>query len=322
MGVVASLFAKPEVSVLASAKSLESKRVITDCIEKFGHMPEHHYGYLCASEDDSAWGIMPRYNDFGWLGLEYSSNMWEMITEPLAPPEKKVEVVMKVLEHALLKEKVVKVYVEFTPPFRKKVLQAIKDDGRFHARKPCDTLHWPLFTMAAWDETLSGKFWKKLRNCRNKFFKEHKVEFLPYTDFSKEELKQIVVDWGKNRKGRDQANKGLYSNIIEQGFVGFDMVRVLAIDGRACAITGGWKVPNRNAYYSSLGVLNYAVDRLGDIANLDDLLSLKKKGFEIVDFGGGGKNMLEFKKKFGYHKQYKTYIFSIVTKERQEQKLK
>ena len=316
MGIV-TLLKPSDIQIITDVKKEEA--VIQACIDKYGYMPEHHYHYLCCSEDNIAYGVMVQYNDYGWLGLEYS-DMWEMIAEPMAPEEDRIPMLLKFLEFALLQEKAKKVFVEFTGPFRRKVLRALREDGRFHARKPCDVLHWPLFYMNKWDHTLSGGQWKKLRNIKNKFMKEHKVEFVSPDQCAKDELKAIVTAWGERRKGSDKANTELYLNMVEAGFPGFDMVRVAVIDGKPCAITGGWKVPNKNMYYSSLGVLNYNVDRLGDITNLDDLMTLKKRKYKMVDFGGGGKNMLEFKKKFKYHTSYKTFIFAIVTKEAQEQK--
>ena len=50
----------------------------------------------------------------------------------------------------------------------------------------------------------------------------------------------------------------------------------------------------------------------GEIANIDELNSLKRKNFDYVDFGGSDKVLLRFKKKFKPEKIYKTYTFSIV----------
>jgi len=45
---------------------------------------------------------------------------------------------------------------------------------------------------------------------------------------------------------------------------------------------------------------------------MDDLINLKKSGYNIVDFGGVENSSLAFKKKFHPSYFYKTHIFSIV----------
>jgi len=162
---------------------------------------------------------------------------------------------------------------------------------------------------------MPGKGWKKLRNTKNSFYKEHKVEVLKHQDVDKEELKRIVAEWKERRGGDDFANSRQYLNIINNSFKGFDEVRILAVDGKPRAITGGWKVPNSEQYYSSLGLYDYSIERLGEIANLDDLTYLKSRGYKIVNFGGSGEELLEFKKKFRPASSYRTYIFSLMRKD-------
>jgi len=90
------------------------------------------------------------------------------------------------------------------------------------------------------------------------------------------------------------------------------MAKTLYVNNRPCTITAGWRIPNSNNYYSSIGIVDYSIPDLGEITNIDDLNRLKKKGFDFVDFGGSDKVLLYFKKKFKPEKIYKTYVFSIV----------
>ena len=84
------------------------------------------------------------------------------------------------------------------------------------------------------------------------------------------------------------------------------------MDNKPCTITAGWRIPNTKNYYSAVGILDYSYPELGEVANMDDLDRLKRKGFDYVDFGGSDETLLSFKKKFRPEKIYKTYIFSIV----------
>jgi hypothetical protein len=86
----------------------------------------------------------------------------------------------------------------------------------------------------------------------------------------------------------------------------------MLVDGHVAAITAGFKVPNKNYYYSAIGIYSRDIDRTGEISNLDDLRELKKKGYEYVDFGGGEEELSNFKSKFKPSYTYKTYVFTIV----------
>ena len=124
-------------------------------------------------------------------------------------------------------------------------------------------------------------------------------------------MKRIVHDWRKNRKNTNHAAYQEYLKIIDSNFKGFDETRIMVVDNKPRAITAGWKVPNSSQYYSSLGIYDYSIDRMGEIANLDDLDYLKSKGYKIVNFGGSEDKLLGFKNKFKPGSSYKTYIFSV-----------
>jgi len=169
--------------------------------------------------------------------------------------------------------------------------------------------------MERWDgDTMAGKDWKKLRNIKNKFYKEHRVEVLTHEEVNQEEMDRIIRDWRDKRNAEDFAQSQMYFNVVSERFSGFDEVRILVVDGKPRVLTGGWKVPNSDHYYSALGILDYSIDRLGEIANLDDLTYLKSRGYKIVNFGGSNDDLLNFKNKFKPHSQYRTYVFSIKKK--------
>ena len=128
----------------------------------------------------------------------------------------------------------------------------------------------------------------------------------------KEELRRVLLSWLKRRNANDKVDKDYYFKLIDNNFEGFDMAKTIYVNGNPSTITAGWKIPNSNDYYSSIGIVDYSYPGLGEVANIDDLNRLKRKGFTYVDFGGSDKVLLYFKKKFKPEKIYKTYTFSIV----------
>ena len=71
----------------------------------------------------------------------------------------------------------------------------------------------------------------------------------------------------------------------------------MLVDGKVGAISAGFK-SREGYYYASIGLYDKNLDRSNEVANMDDLINLKKLGYKIVDFGGVEKKSLEFKKKF------------------------
>ena len=159
---------------------------------------------------------------------------------------------------------------------------------------------------------LKGSKWKKLRNLRNRFCKNNSLSVKDSKDVPIGDLNKILLNWLKRRSHNDRVDKHYFFNLINNNFEGVDMAKTLCVNGRPSTITGGWKIPNSNNYYSSIGILDYSYPGLGEIANIDDLNRLKRKGYDYVDFGGSDKVLLYFKRKFKPEKIYKTYVFSIV----------
>ena len=154
---------------------------------------------------------------------------------------------------------------------------------------------------------------KKLRNIKNKFSKFYDTSFIPSKELDKKKLMDVVLKWKKNRpKVEKNYYTQMYLNFIKNDFEGNDIARSVVVNNEPCTITAGWKIPNSNNYYSSIGILDYSYPGLGEIANIDDLNRLKRKGYDYVDFGGSDKVLLYFKRKFKPEKIYKTYVFSIV----------
>lgn len=289
------------------------KNKIKKSIRKFGYCAEHNYMHYHSMENSKEKNIV---FDFGKDRLALANyddkNRWELFPSGILAPEHERYIFLeKSLKYILNKKKAEKIVVEVDEPFRKEILKKFKANKNFKARSPF-ILYWPIYKLSDWDPKLKGKKWKKLRNIKNRFFKKNKVKVVNSNSVDKEILREIVSSWLKRRRNNDLVNKDYYFNIIDNKFKGFDFSRTMIVNGNPCSITAGWKIPNSQGYYSSVGIFDYSCKYLGDIANMDDLNNLKRNKIKFGDFGGSDKALLSFKKKFKPESIYKTYIFSIV----------
>ena len=289
------------------------EEIARNSINKFGNCEEHNYEHFISLGTTAKIPVFIDFeNNTGILALKSKTGkIWYMVREVLAPKEKKTELLIKFVKYLITDLGMERLQIELEEDSRKELLGELEKHN-IRAGAINYTLDWPLFDIQNWNgDKMEGKDWKKLRNIKNKFCREHKVELVDLKEADKEELKNIIKQWKQKRNAEDFAYIHEYSNYIDNDFKGFDELRILKIDGKLCSITAGWKIPNSNAYYSAVGVFDYSIDRLGEIANLDDLNNLKKKGYKIVNFGGSDEDLLTFKKKFKPHSQYRTYTFTI-----------
>jgi hypothetical protein len=294
---------------------LEKSSVVQNSLSKFGHFVEHHLEhYLCTCAKDNILVFFDTGKRRGVLASHDSKGNWHIFPNGvLAPPEERWRVLHKVLSYLLLKKKVKKVGLEVDERFHREIVENLSESKEKKALRTNYILYWPVFHMELFDAKLKGRKWKKMRNMRNRFKRNHSIRIVDAKAVPKKKLEHIVGQWMRKRKMRDVVTKDYYFNAIRSGFKGFDCAKVMYIDGEPCSITAGWEVSNgEKHYYSAIGILNYAHDGLGEFANLMDLLLLKKKGYRVVDFGGSGYTLLNFKNKFRPHAIYKTYVFSVV----------
>ena len=293
----------------------EGKRQIQESIKKYGFLPEHNYHYYQYLETGSRKNFFFSFDDNMGIMARCipKSGMWSMISEPLAPKEKRIEILSQAIDYTLNKKKGKKFKVELAKESKDDMLSYLEKSKKYRACPVNYILYWPVFEMKTWNgDKLQGKSWKKIRNIRNKFHKYHRVSARHPTSFTREQLKDIVMDWAKRRNGSDWANSQFYYNLVDNDFEGTDFARTLVIDGKPSTIAAGWKIPNSNNYYSDTGIYNYRFSYVGEIAYLDELKQLKRRRYGFADFGGSDMPMLVFKKKFRPSYIYKTYTFSIV----------
>ena len=229
--------------------------------------------------------------------------------------EKRKELFKEFLDYVLLTKKDKKVFVFIPEKFFNDVSSILKESDKYRMTNTPDIYYNPVFDMRKWDEKLEGKEFKKLRNIKNKFLKSHDVEVIPSKEVDKEKLIQIAQKWRKNRPKKEMNYyTQMYLNFIKNNFEGTDIARSVVVNNEPCTITAGWCIPNSKNYYSALGLYNYSYDGLGEVANIDDLIYIKKKKYNFADFGDSTESLLQFKKKFGPESFYKTYWFHIIRK--------
>ena len=289
--------------------------MVKKALSRFGHNVEHnlhHYLAIASAKTKPVFFSFPR--DRGVLASREKGKLDIFPGGVLAPKEERMGLLEKVLSRAF-QGGAKKVVVEVDGSSRKQILSSLKGSGRFKALRTSYILYWPTFDMERFDVKLPGRRWKKMRNIRNRFVKQHLIRIVDSRKVPQEKLKEIMRQWLRKRNHGDTVKKDYYLNLINSNFKGLGIAKTIYVDGEPCTITAGWDVPNgKKHYYSAIGILNYRHKGLGEFANLMDLIHLKRKGYKLVDFGGSDESLLTFKNKFRPHQVYKTYSFSIVRK--------
>ena len=288
------------------------KKEIINCIKKYGSVREHNYWFFYNQQNDYAKVYFFKFNDRGLLSVRYKSGLWEIIGEILAPENERLESFKNFLNYVLMGKKDKKVFVFVPEKFYNDINNILKKSSTYRMTNRADIYYTPVFNLKKWDENLEGSKWKKLRNVKKQFLKLHNVEIIPSREIEKEKLNNVVHRWRKNRpKIERNYYTEMYLNFIKNDFEGTDIARSVVVDGEVCTITSGWNIPNSQNYYSAIGLYNYKHNGLGEIANIDDLIQVKKRNFLFADFGDSTESLLQFKKKFGPEYFYKTYWFHI-----------
>ncbi|MBI3034299.1 hypothetical protein HYY72_04005 [Candidatus Woesearchaeota archaeon] len=299
---------------------------IKKCIARHGHAPEHNYSYYLSKAELGARNVFLQSGDGYGLLANYREKAGEfmILSEPLAPEEEALRLIMDALDTCFKNLKITKFVVEQDEKAREKTLHALKGTG-YKGLDPRYSLFWPVFDMEGWDgDAMQGEKWKNMRNIKNRFYRENKVEAVDTSTIGKDLLKGIISEWVERRRmnsiGTDRKDSNFtyiepYINLINIGFGEMKFAKTLVVNGVPSTITAGWEIPNSDrAYYSAIGISNYRFEGLSEAANLDDLCRLKQNGYKSVDFGGSPLPLLNFKLKFRPTRTYRTYTYAIIKK--------
>ncbi|HLG24672.1 MAG TPA: phosphatidylglycerol lysyltransferase domain-containing protein [Candidatus Nanoarchaeia archaeon] len=293
----------------------KGKPTIIASIEKNGFTAEHSFPCFFYSKGPSSKCI---FFDFGAgrgiMGLHNEKKKTvTLISEVLAREKERPGILMDSLKFAFSELKAERVIAELGDESRDTAFESIKKNGYKKSIKYC--LKWPVYSLSDFDESLSGKEWKKLRNIRNRFYSSFRIEFKHPKDVEKDKLKTILKEWLKKRSIKDRVEVHYYTGMIDHNFEGLDMARVVLINDEPCAFSAGWKIPKTNDFYCAIGIFNYKYKDMGDFINIDDFLHIKSLGYKNVDFGGSDEALLQFKMKFKPKQIYRTTVFSISKKD-------
>ena len=292
----------------------KNREKIISSISKFGFLPEHNYYHFLCKQTKSKRCVFFDFGQKRGLMAVFNKNnsVFYVVNGILAPRGEMADIFLKFADYVFLKKKAKKISVEAGEDFKTEVFKKLKN-SKYKASLNY-SLHWPIFNLQGLDEKLKGRQWKKFRNIRNRFYNHSLIEVKDPRRIDKNILKSILFSWLKRRHPRDRVDYSYYLNVIDNKFEGFDMVRALEMDNEICSFSAGWKIPNSNDFYWSIGIFNYRHKDMGEFVNLDDFMFLKKRGYKKIDLGGSDKAILDFKKKFKPEKIYKTCIFSISRK--------
>ena len=238
------------------------------------------------------------------------SDEWSMVTDPLAPPEYRAEILAAFLANIFASKKTEGAYLQCEEDTRKQMLKIVSP--KIKVRRPSEDFIWPILDLSTYTSDLLGPRMKSMRNVQNRFLREHTLKIVDAHTVAKEELHELVKKWKKNRPATHRAYAAEYHALIDSRFHGTNGAIAFIVDGKPEALSAGWPVPNSECYYHSLALHTYTHWGLGEMLMLESLKRIKKEKYAYVNLGGSDKNLLSFKKKFGHVTTYKTQYFSVV----------
>ncbi len=291
---------------------INNKELVEQIISTHGYAPEHNYWYMVNMKDESSEVLLWETEGKGIVFLKHDDNDFELISDILAPKQEQVDLFIKFLDYIHENYKVDEVLVTFVSKYRNDLINKV--GNRYQVKAPRRTFTTPVYNIKKWDPNLSGKDWKKMRNIKNSFIKNHKPKITGPANFTKQQLFQLIDKWAEQDTSeiKNEWTK-CFKNFIKHDFKGCDIVRIISVEGIPCSITAGWRIPNTNNYYSAIGVHNYKYKYLGETAYLDDFACIKLLKVDYVDMGGSdSKKNLNFKLKFKPESLYTSYFMSVV----------
>jgi len=287
---------------------------IQKTISKYGHLAQHHFHFYLNYSRKNEKNVFFEWDGNQGLFAYQRDNIWRVLTDPIALQRSKKKIIFEFFDWTFTHRNIKKIILEdMTEDFWKEIVEAVKS-SKFRAAKPSYVLLWPLIDLEDWSEKLEGKKWKRLRNMRNKFFKENQVQIKESYQIKKEDLTRLVFKWEKQHGSTDKVHSLQYLRFINNDFQGCDLVRIMLVNNRPVSINAGWNIPNSRDYYSCIGLYDYSYRNIGEVSYLDESTELKRRNYQLVDFGGSEEKLLAFKMKFHPAAIYKTYTFSVFRK--------
>lgn len=288
----------------------KERALIEKIIKQSGYTPDHNFDWLmyCADEGDPKIAIWDEKYAI-WFYLSKDKTEATIVSDPIS------------LEK--LHKKMIEELVDVL--FGMKIGKIIFLDVRNHVNEFCKNnkkwkyyfdyeLIWPVLNMEKFDPLLPRGHFKSIRNAKNKFYKEHKIEIMPAESLNQGLLHNVVNRWHKQRlnSGILELYPQRYHNIINASFKGAKSARVMIVDDNSVGFNAGWETPNSPEDYSAaIGIHDFSSKDLGLILLLEDLEWIKNAGYKTCDLEGSEPIALKFKMQFLPEKIYKTYTFYV-----------
>ncbi len=288
------------------------RNLIESSVKKYGSTPDHNFDWFLYCVE----GAKPRgfYREDGSCILAFyspDSNEWALFSDPIAPPNAHGEIIKETVDFIFNQNNVSKIsFLDVREPILKFI--------EFSSLGDCEVdyeLVWPVLNMDKFDPDLPGGHFKTIRNAKNKFYREHKVEIVEARFVDKNLLYGLVDRWNKNRIKADiqELFPNRYRRIIDGGFRGMASARAMMIDGALVGFNAGWETPNTPGDYSAaVGIHDFSAKDLGLALLIEDLEWIKKAGYRTCDLEGSEPEALKFKMQFLPERTYKTYTFYLV----------
>jgi hypothetical protein len=290
---------------------VEKKRdIVQASIDTYGYAPEHNFDWYVYNTEPNQTAIVALWPDGTLLLTNKEKKEWYVFSEPVMPVRDAGTHIVEFASRAFEDTEIKKIVFELRVETRKTLLDALPKTLRACAINY--SLVWPIMNMKSFDLALPGGHWKHIRNARNAFYRDHSVEVVPVQSREKEELHSLIDAWKETRQAHDRAYTHAFHRLIDGLFCGTSEARAFIVDGKLRGINAGWKIPNSDFYYGSVGIHDYSQRDLGLLLYLEDLVWLKERGYLTVDMGGGEGALTIFKNQFLPERWYKTFVFSIV----------
>lgn len=292
--------------------SPDSRESIQECIEKFGHTSDHNMDWFADSVITSdGKPVFVRWPDgTGLLAHKYQTE-WRIWSDPLSPTSEMAERVSEFSAKVFEDKDIRKVWCDDASD---SIYPALKGKG-LNLEPVYYSLFWPVLDLSKFDPALPGGHFKEMRNAKNKFYKEHRLETADAKEFPKDKLHRMIEKWKEALpQNKEDIYDLRYHNAIDDGFTGFITARVLTVDGVPVGINAGYEVPNKSGRFTGVvGIHDYSVKDLGIIFYLEDLGWMKNSGYTEVDLQGSEKDEgLDFKLRFGAKIDRKTDTFAVL----------
>lgn len=295
-------------------ENIEAERDrIQSCIKKFGHTSDHNLDWwVCGtiSSDDVATFV--QWPDGSGLLAYRSKNEWRIWSDPVSKEENIVRMI-EGFGSEVFKDKNIEVL--WCGDVSNKIYPELRNRKLLKVNDIYYSLSWPVLDMLKYDTSLSGGHFKGMRNAKNKFYREHKVEIVQADKIEKNLLHAIVDEW-KNvalKKQKEDVYDLKYHKTIDNTFRGFLMARVMVVDGRPVGFNAGYEAVNSPGRFAGIiGINDYSINDLGLILWLEDLEWIKNAGYKELDMQGDEGGGLNFKMQFGPEIERKTDTFSIL----------